>query len=188
MFYSLPLSERTVKATEARLTAIYTAATRGLSGDNLAYAANLSPTELRRLQELDPLARQAEEKGRADAELKMADVVFKAAEAGDAKAAMDFLKHKHKWVATQHVQIDVEQRISITAALEQAQGRIIDIEPQPQPPDTPQPPERIAHAEADLHSGGRADADGPAVVSRDRGRPRKVRPVLLPVGPEEHAP
>jgi glutamyl/glutaminyl-tRNA synthetase len=126
MFFSLPLSERQVRATEQRLEQIYEAAKLGLRNDNLAYAANMTPTELRRLQELDPLARQAEEKGRADSEFAMAQVVFDAARAGDAKAAIDFLKHQHKWVATQHVQIDVEQRISIIAALEQAQTRVIE--------------------------------------------------------------
>jgi hypothetical protein len=173
MFFSLPLSERQVRATEQRLEQIYEAAKLGLRNDNLAYAANMTPTELRRLQELDPLARQAEEKGRADSEFAMAQVVFDAARAGDAKAAIDFLKHQHKWVATQHVQIDVEQRISIIAALEQAQTRVIE-------------GTTIDHAEADLQRGERAGTDVPALEPGHRGRPRKIRPVLLPVGAGEH--
>jgi hypothetical protein len=168
MFFSLPLSERQVRATEQRLERIYEAARLGLRNDNLAYAADMTPQELRRLQELDPLAKMAEEKGRADGERIAANSLFEGART-DPKMALEFLKHQHKWVATQHVQIDVEQRISIIAALEQAQTRVIE------------------HAEADLHGGGRTNADGPALVTSDRGRPRKVRPVLLPVGAAEHA-
>jgi hypothetical protein len=117
MFDSLPLSARQVNATEARLRAIYDAARLGLRADNLAYAAGLTPAELRRLQEIDPIARQAEEKGRADGEREMAQTVYEAARQGDAKAAIDFLKHRHDWVAKQQVQVDISQQISITAAL-----------------------------------------------------------------------
>ena len=38
------------------------------------------------------------------------------------------LRHKHDWVAKQQVQIDVTQQISVMAALEKADQRIIDIE------------------------------------------------------------
>jgi len=54
--------------------------------------------------------------------------VFEAAENGDAKAALEFLRHRHEWVAKQQVQVDVSQQISITAALEQAQRRVQAIE------------------------------------------------------------
>jgi hypothetical protein len=128
MFDSLPLSERRVKATEAHLRAIYDAARLGLRSDNLAYAAGLTPTELRRLHELDPLAKQAEEKGRADAEQQLAGQLYAAAMNGDAKAALEILKHRHDWVAKQQVQVDISQQISITAALEQAQARTITID------------------------------------------------------------
>jgi len=55
-------------------------------------------------------------------------VVFEAAENGDAKASLEFLRHRHEWVAKQQVQVDVSQQISITAALEQAQRRVQAIE------------------------------------------------------------
>jgi hypothetical protein len=73
---------------------------------------------------MDRVAEIAEMKGRADSEMAMSRVVFDAAEAGDSKAALEFLKHRHDWVAKQQVQVDVSQQISITAALEQAQKRV----------------------------------------------------------------
>jgi hypothetical protein len=45
------------------------------------------------------------------------------------------LQHSHGWTAKQEISIDVYQKISITQALEQAQGRVIDgliTEQQPQ--------------------------------------------------------
>ena len=37
------------------------------------------------------------------------------------------LRYAHGWVAKQSVEVTVEQRISITAALEQAQQRVINM-------------------------------------------------------------
>jgi hypothetical protein len=68
--------------------------------------------------------------GRAEAEATMSQVVYDAAVSGDAKMALEFLKHKHDWVAKQQVQVDVTQQISIITALEQAEQRLtIDMEP-----------------------------------------------------------
>ena len=59
----------------------------------------------------------------------MSQVVYDAAVGGDAKMALEFLKHKHDWVAKQQVQVDVTQQISIITALEQAEQRLtIDME------------------------------------------------------------
>lgn len=121
---SLPHEPRRLQATEARLEAIYAAAKMGLKGDALALAAGMLPVEYRRLQEFDPLAALAEQRGRADAELQLSKVLHDAAYAGDAKVALEILKHQHGWVAKQ--QIEVDQKISITAALEQAQMRVIE--------------------------------------------------------------
>jgi len=52
-------------------------------------------------------------------------VLYKAAMAGDTKAAETILKHKCDWVAKQ--QIEVNQTISITAALQEAQLRVINM-------------------------------------------------------------
>ena len=126
-FHSLPYEPRALKATEARLEAIYSAAKVGLKGDALALAAGMLPSEYRQLIQFDPIAEYAEQKGRADGQYAMAATVYAAAEAGDAKAALEMLRYAHGWSAPQSIQVQVEQKISITAALEAAQQRVLDI-------------------------------------------------------------
>jgi hypothetical protein len=125
-FHSFPYEVRQVRATESRLEKIYAASKLGLKGDSLALASGMLPTEYRQLIQLDPIAEMAELKGRADGEMEMSTVLHNAAKAGDAKSALEILKHQHGWVAKQQLSIDVEQRISITQALEQAQTRVIE--------------------------------------------------------------
>lgn len=125
-FESLPYEPRKIEATEAVLERIYLAARKGLKGDTLAYAAGMTPTEYRRLVQFDPIAEYAEHKGRAEGEAEMANVLRDAALQGDTKAALDILKHVHRWTAPQSVQIQVEQKISIIAALEEAQARVVE--------------------------------------------------------------
>jgi hypothetical protein len=125
-FQSFPYEVRQVCATESRLEKIYAASKLGLKGDSLALASGMLPTEYRQLIQLDPIAEMAELKGRADGEMEMSTVLHNAAKAGDAKSALEILKHQHGWVAKQQLSIDVEQRISITQALEQAQTRVIE--------------------------------------------------------------
>ena len=125
-FHSYVYEPRKLEATEARLQRIYDAAKLGLKGDTLALAAGMRPTEYRQLTQLDPIAEYAEQKGKADGERELSAILHKAAADGDAKAALEILKHQHGWVAKQQLSIDVEQRISITAALEQAQQRVIE--------------------------------------------------------------
>ena len=125
-FHSYVYEPRKLEATEARLQRIYDAAKLGLKGDTLALAAGMRPTEYRQLTQLDPIAAYAEQKGKADGEMELSAILHKAAADGDAKAALEILKHQHGWVAKQQLSIDVEQRISITAALEQAQQRVIE--------------------------------------------------------------
>jgi len=125
-FHSYVYEPRKLEATEARLQRIYDAAKLGLKGDTLALAAGMRPTEYRQLTQLDPIAEYAEQKGKADGEMELSAILHKAAADGDAKAALEILKHQHGWVAKQQLSIDVEQRISITAALEQAQQRVIE--------------------------------------------------------------
>ena len=132
-FETLPITARTLKATEARLKAIYDAAALGLTGDSLALAAGMLPTEYRHLCDIDPLAAMAAQKGKADAEAEMAGHLRKAAREGDAKAALAILQNRHDWVAKQQVQVDVRQQISVLAALEQAQGRVIEGQLEHQP-------------------------------------------------------
>jgi hypothetical protein len=125
MFKSLPYEPRRIQATEARLERIYAAAKRGLKGESLALSAGMLPVEYNQIAELDPLVNLAAQKGRADAEQELSDVIHTAALSGDAKMALEILKHQHGWVAKQ--QIEVNQSISITAALQEAQKRVINL-------------------------------------------------------------
>ena len=90
-------------------------------------AAGMTPTEYRRLCQTDPIAEYAEQKGRADGEREMATTLYTAARDGDSKAATEMLRYAFKWTAPQSIQVEVNQKISITAALEQAQQRVIDM-------------------------------------------------------------
>ena len=126
-FQSLPYEPRKLEATEARLEAIYSAAKMGLKGEALALAAGMLPVEYRQLTQFDPIAAFAEQKGRADGEMEMAQTLYTAAREGDANAALNMLRYSHDWAAKQAIEVTVEQRISITAALEEAQRRVIDI-------------------------------------------------------------
>ena len=123
---SLPYSPRVVQATEARLQKIYDAANIGLKGDSLALAAGMLPSEYRQLCQMDPLADMAALKGRADGEIEAATQLREAAREGDAKAALAILQHVDGWTAKQEISVDVYQKISITQALLEAQGRVID--------------------------------------------------------------
>ena len=125
MLTSLPFEPRVLQATEARLMAIYEAAKIGLRGDALAFKAGMLPIEYRRLTALDPIVEMAELKGRAEGEAQLSQVLHAAALDGDARVALEILKHKHAWVATQSVQIDVVAQISITDALAQARQRVL---------------------------------------------------------------
>ena len=125
MLTSLPFEPRVLQATEARLVAIYEAAKIGLRGDALAFKAGMLPSEYRRLMQLDPIVEMAELKGRAEGEAELSQVLHAAALDGDAKVALEILKHKHDWVAKQSVQIDVVQQISITDARAQARQRVL---------------------------------------------------------------
>ena len=127
MFYSLPFEARKVEATEARLNRIYDAAKLGLKGDSLAMAAGMLPTEYRQLCQLDPIAEVAALKGKADGEIEASRQLHQAAAEGDAKASLAILQHVHGWVAKQAISIDVDQRISITAALAEAERRVMDV-------------------------------------------------------------
>ena len=69
----------------------------------------------------------AADKGKADGEREMAQILRKAALEGDAKAALEVLKHQHGWVAKQSISVDIDQRISITQALQEAELRVIEV-------------------------------------------------------------
>lgn len=156
---SFPLTAREVKATEAVLTRIYNAAKRSLRGEKLAAACDLQPGEYQQLRALDPLVEMAELKGRADAEMELSGVIYAAAVAGDTKAAEMILKHQHDWVAKQQVQVNVAQQISITAALAQAESRVLETV------------EEVTDARAPVLGGPRAGVNGQALESVYSERP-----------------
>jgi hypothetical protein len=124
-FRSFPYEVRQLHATEARLERIYNAAKLGLKGDSLALAAGMLPTEYRQLTQLDPIAEMAELKGRADAEREMSGVLHDAARAGDAKAALEILKHQHNWTPAQNIKIDLSiETVNVGAILAEARKRV----------------------------------------------------------------
>ena len=126
-FLSLTHEPLTLTATEQRLTAVYEAARKGLKGDTLALAAGMKPSDFRRLQQMDPLVELAAEKGMADGEAALAEVLYSAATEGkDPKVALDLLKHTRGWVAKQHVEVEVNDKISVLKALEMANQRVIE--------------------------------------------------------------
>ena len=124
-FKSIAFVPREVKASPEVLEKIYEASRLGLRGDALAYAAGLQPVEFRQLCQLDNAASIAEAKGRADSEVEAASVLRNAALEGDAKSALELLKHLHGWVAKTQVQVDVKSQISIVAALQEAESRVL---------------------------------------------------------------
>ena len=164
-FRSLPLTVREVKATEAVLERLYASAKLGLKGDSLAVNAGLLPVEFRRLCQMDPIAEYAVMKGHADAEAAMARVVQEAALSGDAKMAMEYLRHRAEWTAAQKVEITGSQSISISLALEQAQARVlnredvIDVEPTIQPTTVPDLRKALADSAAQTLSATTHAAD-----------------------------
>jgi hypothetical protein len=85
------------------------------------------PVEYRQLTQFDPIAAFAEQKGRADGEMEMAQTLYTAAREGDANAALNMLRYSHDWAAKQAIEVTIDQKISITAALEEAQRRVIDL-------------------------------------------------------------
>jgi hypothetical protein len=92
------------------------------------------PKEYARLKQFDEIAAYAEMKGRAEGEMEMSHLLHQAAAQGDAKAALAILQNVHGWVAKQAISVDVNQSISITAALQEAQQRVLNvIENEPSP-------------------------------------------------------
>lgn len=127
MFYSFPYEPRQLKATEGRLEAIMEAARLGLKGDRLAIAVGMLPSEYRQLCQFDPIVEYAELKARAQSEMSMSKVLHDAALEGDIKAATTILQNQHDWVAKQQINVDIDQRISISQALEMAEKRTLTL-------------------------------------------------------------
>lgn len=181
-WHTLPHEPRKLQATEARLDAIYWAARNGLKGDTLALAAGMRPSEYRQLCEFDPLTEMAELKGRADGEMEISGMLHEAARQGDAKAALEILKHAHGWTAKTAVDISIDQTISVKHALEMAQQRVLDgaftVVNQLEDADR-----AVSH----IFGPGRNGTDVEVVDARAEGRSAEVCPLRLPVGAEGDA-
>jgi len=181
-WHTLPHDTRKLQATEARLDAIYWAARNGLKGDTLALAAGMRPSEYRQLCEFDPLTEMAEQKGRADGEMEVSGILHEAARQGDAKAALEILKHAHGWTAKTAVDISIDQTISVKHALEMAQQRVLEgaftvVEQL----------EDMDRASTNLFGSGRDGANVAVVDARAEERSAEVRPVRVSVGAEGDA-
>ena len=176
-WHTLPHEPRKLQATEARLDAIYWAARNGLKGDTLVLAAGMRPSEYRQLCEFDPLTEMAEQKGRADGEMEVSGILHEAARQGDAKAALEILKHAHGWTAKTAVDINIDQTISVKHALEMAQQRVLEgaftvIDNS----------EELPSAVTNLFGSGRNGDHGAVMDTRAEERSAEVRAVRLPVG------
>ncbi len=126
MFMSLPFTPREVQATEARLERVYAGARLGLRGEKLAVFAGLLPVEFSQLKQLDPIVELAELKGRADSEAESAKSLRDAAIAGDAKAALAILQHRHDWTAKQEV-VTTNYQVDIKGLLELREQRLMSL-------------------------------------------------------------
>jgi hypothetical protein len=77
---------------------------------------------------------------------------------------LEILKHQHGWVAKQQIDVNIDQQISITGALEKAQSRVIEglYTELPRLEDN-------THASTDIFSPRRDGVDGAAVVAQPEG-------------------
>ena len=105
--YSLEYTPRTVRATQEVLDKLYEGSALGLKGDSLAYHAGLTKSEYNQLSQFDERLEYAVIAGKADAERELAGVLRNAALAGDAKTALEILKHKHGWQSTSTVKQEI---------------------------------------------------------------------------------
>lgn len=105
--YSLDYEPRKVRATEEMLNKLYEGSALGLKGESLAYHAGMTMSEFRQLEQLDARVEHAVIAGKADAERELSTVLLNAAKEGDAKTALEILKHKHGWQSTSTVKNEI---------------------------------------------------------------------------------
>lgn len=126
MVHSLIYSPKELAATPEVLSLVSEAAKLGLTGDNLAYAAGLTPLEFRSIQEFDPALNQAIGAARAKGEAEMALVLYEDAKNGNAKSAIEMLKHKHGWVATTAVKHEGGINLVLATGVPTAENHLSD--------------------------------------------------------------
>jgi len=122
--FSMPMpAPKDMSAPRVVIEKVYQAAKSGIhTEDTIAYCAGLTPLEYRRMKQYDPRLEHAEAAGKAEGELEMAGVVVKAAREGDAKAAIEVLKHKHGWVATTAVKHEGGVSITLSTGVPKENG------------------------------------------------------------------
>ena len=125
--YSMIYEPRVIKATPELLDSLFEAAKLGMTGDALAYAVGIVPVELRQLQEFDPSINHVIGQARAQSELRMARVLFADAEAGNAKSALEVLKHKHNWVAQQSIKHEGGVQLILTTGVPQQSNPVTSL-------------------------------------------------------------
>jgi hypothetical protein len=91
--------------------------------------------------------------------------MYEAARDGDSKAALEILKHQHGWVAKQQIDVNIDQQISITGALEKAQSRVIE----GLYTELPRLEDNTSDASTDIFSPRRDGVDGAIVVPVSEG-------------------
>lgn len=118
MIFTLDYSPKPMRATEKIVEAVYEGARRGLKSDEaIAYNAGMTPQQYRLLKQMDERVEHAALAGKAEGELEMATVLFEAAKKGDAKTALEMLKHAHGWTAAQHIKHEGDMNITLSTGV-----------------------------------------------------------------------
>lgn len=127
MLFTLDYTPKPMRATEKIIDAVYAGARMGLKSDeSIAYNAGMTPGQYRLLRQMDERVEHAERAGKADGEMEMAGTLFKAAQGGDAKSALEMLKHAHGWVATTAVKHEGDMSITLVTGVPKAPEQLKD--------------------------------------------------------------
>lgn len=105
--YSIDVTPKKLRTSQATLDMIYEGAKLGLKMPSLAYHAELTESELRQLEQLDPRVPEAIAAGRADQEMELSGLMMAAARNGDSKATLEILKAKHGWISASVVKNEI---------------------------------------------------------------------------------
>lgn len=117
---------KTLRPTEEQLEKIYECAKLGLKGDSIPLAAGINLDQYKQLKEFNKNIEILEKRAIADNELELSKCLMEDAKTNP-KTALEVLKHKHGWVAKQQLNVEIEDRISITEALKEAEKRVAPI-------------------------------------------------------------
>ena len=105
--YSIDATPKKLRVDQATLDLVYEGAKLGLKMASMAYKAELTESELRQLEQLDPRVSEAIAAGRADQETELSGLMMEAARNGDSKSALEILKAKHGWISAQVVKSEI---------------------------------------------------------------------------------